>query len=70
MQILKFSKTDISQSLGTSIEELNKDLPEELKNALGWKEGKKQSFSPAKTKMILQHWGSYREVKNLLQSCV
>jgi hypothetical protein len=70
MQILKFSKTDISQSLGTRIEELNKDLPEELKNALGWKEGKKQSFSPAKTKMILQHWGSYREVKNLLQSCV
>lgn len=70
MQILKFSKTDISQSLGTSIEELNKDLPEELKNALGWKEGKKQSFSPAKTKLIINHWGSYREVKNLLQSCV
>lgn len=70
MQIMKFNKTDISQSLGTSIEELNKDLPEELKKVLGWKEGKKQSFSPAKTKMILQHWGSYREVKNLLLSCV
>ncbi len=70
MQIMKFNKTDIAQSLGTSIEELNKDLPEELKKALGWKEGKKQSFSPAKTKLIMQHWGSYKEVKNLLLSCV
>ena len=70
MQIMKFNKTDISQSLGTSIEELNKDLPEELKKLLNWKEGKKQSFSPAKTKLIIQHWGSYKEVKNLLQSCV
>lgn len=70
MQIKKFSKTDICQSLGTSIEELNKDLPEWIKTAVGWKEGKKQSFSPAKTKQIIQHWGSYREVKNLLQSCV
>lgn len=70
MQIMKFSKTDICQSLGTSIEELNKDLPEFIKTSVGWKEGKKQSFSPAKTKLIIQHWGSYREVKNLLQSCV
>lgn len=70
MQIMKFSKTDICQSLGTSIEELNKDLSEPIKTAVGWKDGKKQSFSPAKTKQIMQHWGSYREVKNLLQSCV